>query len=81
MRPEDDQALLCTPTPLLPKPHLFRELRACCGIIWRDHRVVGIQTPFLAILLGRHVVLGTQMPLQRFEFLAVFEADNVLGGN
>src|SRR6478672_12584 len=56
---------------LLAEAHLFRELRTRHGIIRCDHRIVDRQPPFLAILLGRHVVLGAQMALQRLESLAV----------
>ena len=37
------------------------------------------QTPFVAILLRRQIVMGSQMALQRFELFAILEADDVFG--
>src|SRR5436190_18787578 len=56
---------------LLAEPHLLGELRARHGIIGCNHRIVGGKSPFLAILLGRHVVLRAQMALERLELLAI----------
>src|SRR6185369_16254385 len=42
------------------------------------HRVVRRQIPALAVLFGRHVVGGAQMPLQHLQLLAVLEADDVV---
>ena len=57
-------ALLGAAPALLAQPHLLGQLRAGGRVIRRDHRVIGAQTPFLAVLLRRHVVLRAQMPLE-----------------
>src|SRR5664280_1699940 len=69
--------LLDAAAALLAKPHLLGQLRARGRVTGRDHRIVGAERPFFPVLLGRHVVLRAQMPLERLEFLAVFQADNV----
>src|SRR5690348_3072281 len=63
---------------LLAEAHLLGELRARGRVARRDHRIVGRQAPFLAILLGGHVVLRAQMALERLELLAVLETDQVV---
>src|SRR4029079_1794728 len=72
---------LFAPSALLTEAHLLGELRSRLRIIGGDHRIVRRQAPFLAVLLGRHAVLGTQMALERLELLAVFQADDVLRRN
>src|SRR5579885_715078 len=73
-------AELPRPAPaLLAEAHLPGKLRARRRVIGRHHRVVRRQTPFLAVLLRRHVVLRAQVTLERLEFLAVLETDDVLG--
>src|SRR5688500_16746189 len=69
---------LFPPPPLLAQAHLFGELRACRGVVRGNHRIVDRQAPFLAILLGRHVVLSAQMALERLELLTVLETNNVI---
>ena len=61
------------------KTHFLSKIRARARIVWRDHRVVVRQAPFLAILFRRQAIVGAQVALQRFEFLAVFQANNVIG--
>src|ERR1700712_4782464 len=68
--PPDARRLFPAP-PLLTQPHLLGELRTRYRVIRRHHRVVGGQAPFVAVLFGRHVVLGAQMALQRLEALAI----------
>src|SRR5262249_57685470 len=68
---------LSAPPPLLAEPHLLGEVRTSRRIVRRHHRIVGRQSPFLAVLLRRHVVLRAQMPLERFELLSILEADDV----
>src|SRR5262249_39713167 len=48
---------LSAPPPLLAEPHLLGEVRTSRCIVRRHHRIVGRQSPFLAVLLRRHVVL------------------------
>ena len=69
--------LLGAAAALLAEAHLLGQLRARGRVAGRDHRIVGAERPFFPILLGRHVVLRAQMPLERLEFLAVFQTDNV----
>src|SRR3569832_2715394 len=57
------------------------EARPSRRIVWRHHRIVCRQAPFVAIFLGRHIVVRAQVPLERLELLAVLEADDVVGGN
>jgi hypothetical protein len=64
---------------LLAKSHLLGKLRAGRGVIGRYHRVVRSQAPFLAILLGRHIVLRPQMTLERLELLSVLKTNDVIG--
>src|ERR1700732_102177 len=59
---------------LLAEPHLLGKLRAGLGVFRRHHRIIGRQTPFLAILLRRHAVARAQVPLERLEFVSVFQA-------
>jgi hypothetical protein len=67
------------PSPaLLAESHLLGELRAGGGVTRRHHRIIRRQAPLLAVLLGRHAVLAAQMPLQRFELLAVLQAHDVV---
>ncbi len=63
----------------VPEADLEREATARGGIIGRDHRIVGRQLPFGAILFGGHVVIGAQIALEHFQLLAVFEADQIIG--
>src|SRR5260370_20326533 len=69
---------LSAPPPLLTEPHLFGEVRASCCIVRRHHRIVRRQSPFLAVVLRRHVVLRAQMALERLELLSVLEADDIV---
>jgi hypothetical protein len=55
---------LSAPPPLLAEPHLLGEVRTSRCIVRRHHRIVGRQSPFLAVLLRRHVVLRAQMTLE-----------------
>src|SRR5215471_11623961 len=71
--------LFCASPTLLPETHLLRQLRTRSGIIWCDHRIVGAQAPFFPILFRRHVVLRTQVTLERLEFLSVLQTDDVFG--
>src|SRR5262249_1376256 len=50
------------------------------GIFRCDHRIIGWQTPALAIVLGRQAV-KTEMALQRLEAAAILQADHVIGLN
>jgi hypothetical protein len=70
---------LFPPAALLAEPHVLGKLGTRRGIVRRHHRIVRRQPPFFAILLRRHVVLRAQMTLERFEFLAVLQADDVIG--
>jgi len=62
-RPWIPPPLLASAAALLAETHLLGERRARLRIGRRNHRIIGGQRPFLAVLLGRHVVLGSQMPL------------------
>jgi hypothetical protein len=62
-RPWIPPPLLASAAALLAETHLLGERRARLRIGRRSHRIIGGQRPFLAVLLGRHVVLGSQMPL------------------
>src|SRR5580704_11919900 len=64
---------------LLAQSHLFRELRPRGSIVGRYHWIVRRQAPLLAILIGRHAVACAQMPLERFEFQAIFQTYDVIG--
>ena len=70
------------PTALLPRlaaqADLLRELPAGRGIVGRDHRVVRGKIPPCAILVGRQVVFGRQVPLEHFHLLAAVEADEMV---
>src|SRR4051794_6489879 len=57
---------------------LLREAGALLRVGRGDHRVVVGQAPPLAVLLGRHVVAGLEMPLEHLQLLAVLEADDVI---
>ena len=72
-------ALLDAAAALLAEAHLLGQLRAGGRVVGRHHRIVGAEPPFLAVLLGRHVVLGAQMALERLELFAVFQTDDVFG--
>ena len=47
----------------------------------RHHRVIGFEAPPRAVILGRHAVVGHQVPLQHLQLLAVLEADDVVVGH
>src|SRR5215467_12740537 len=64
--------------PLLAETHLLGKLRPRRRIIRCDHWVIRAEVPFLAVLLGRHFVLGPQMTLKRLELLSVLKADDVI---
>jgi hypothetical protein len=36
---------------LLAKAHLFGKVRTRLGVIWRDHRIIGREAPFLAVFV------------------------------
>jgi hypothetical protein len=57
-------AELLPPPALLAEPHLLGELGARDRVIGRHHGIVGRQTPLLAILVGRHIVLRAQVTLE-----------------
>ena len=64
------------PTGLAAKPDREGKIATLGGIIRRDHRIGFGQVPFGAILLGAHLVIGHQVPLEHFEFLAAGQARN-----
>ena len=64
---------------LAPEADLLGERRALGGIIRSDHGVIGWQPPFRAIFFGRQAVSGAQVTLEHLQFLAVFEADDIVG--
>jgi hypothetical protein len=68
-------------SPLFPEPHLLGEPRTRRRIVGRDYRVISRSVPLRAILIRRHLVLGAQVALQRFELLSVFQTDEVFGGD
>src|SRR5882757_7931304 len=57
------------------------ETRARRRIVGRDHRIVRRQAPLLPIFFRGHIVMGPQVALQRLEFLAVLETDDVVRRN
>src|SRR5512144_2013132 len=63
------------------QPDLLRELRPPLGVSRRDHRIVGGQTPLRPVLVRRHVVGRPQVTFQHLQFLAVFQADDVVAGH
>src|SRR5215831_10964021 len=69
---------LSAPPPLLTEPHLFGEMGPSCRVVRRHHRIVRRQSPFLAVLLRRHVVLRAQMTLEGLEFLSVLQANDIV---
>lgn len=48
-------------------------------VVRRNHRVIRLQSPFLAIFVRSEPVVYSEMPFQRFELLPVFQADDVVG--
>jgi hypothetical protein len=58
---------------------LLGERRAARGIVRRHHRVIGRQSPFLAVLSGGQPIGGLEMPLEHLHLLPVFERDQVVG--
>src|SRR3954452_3708630 len=72
------RALFAAAAALLAESHLLRKLRAGGGVIGRDHRIIRRQAPLLPVLLGSHVVLRPQMPLEGLELLAILETDDVV---
>src|SRR5690606_21116266 len=65
----------------LAEAHLARQVGALLCVVGRHHRIVGRKVPLLAVFLRRHVISRAQMTLQRFELLAIFQADEVIVGN
>src|SRR5579872_826344 len=72
------RATLLPPAAALAESHFLGQARSRDGVGRRDHRVVGGQAPFGAILLRRQIVLGAQVPFQRLELLSVFETDEMV---
>ena len=66
--------------PARAEARLLGEIRARAGVVRRNHRVVVREAPLLAVFFRREIVVRAQMALQRLELLAVFEADDVVGG-
>lgn len=52
------------------------QLLALFGIAGRDHRVIRLQAPFGAIVIGRHPVGRHQMALEHLQFFAVFQTND-----
>jgi hypothetical protein len=50
------------------------------GIVGSDHGVIRRKAPLLPVLFGRKVIVAAQVTLQGFEFFAVFQADEIVGG-
>lgn len=65
------------PFPRLPKPESLCQRGPRCSVVWRDHRIIVRQIPFLTVLLGCHAK-KSQMPPQRFEFPAVVKANQIV---
>src|ERR1700761_1065712 len=61
------------------QPDVLRQLAALLGVVRRDQRIVGRQTPTLAILLGREIVGRLEMPLEHLQLLAILETDQIVG--
>ena len=57
---------------------LLGQVGAVLGVIGRHHGIIGGKAPTLAVFLGRHVVGRVQMALQHLQFLAVFQADDIV---
>src|SRR5512144_1960977 len=57
---------------------LLCELRAALRVSGSNHRIIRRQTPLGPVVIGRHVVRRSQMPLQHFQFLTVFETDDIV---
>ena len=64
------------------RPKIERELRDLIQQMSKENPLWGAprQIPFRTILIGRHLV-RTQVTLERLEHLAVFQTDNVFGGD
>ncbi len=60
---------------------LLGQSAAMLGVVGGDHRIIGRQAPTLAILFGSQIVCSLEMPFEHLQFLAIFKADNVIGGN
>src|SRR3954467_2170887 len=61
------------------KSDLLGEGGALFGVFGGYHRVVGVEAPLLAVLLRRHAIGRSQVPLQHLQLLSVFQADNIVG--
>jgi len=57
---------------------LFGKLRTPFGTIWRYHRIAGVETPFLPILIGGQVERGGDMSFQHLQPFPIFQADDVI---
>src|SRR5207237_9710049 len=69
------------PPAALAEADFFCEVRPRLGVIGRNHGIFVRQIPFLAILLGRKVVMSPQVALDGFEFLSILETGDVIGGH
>ena len=58
---------------------LLGKRRAMGRIVRRHHGIVVRQAPLRAVVVGRHVIAGLQMPLEHLHPDTVFQADQVVG--
>src|SRR5690606_29558352 len=63
---------------LATEADFLRQHAPLFGVIRRDHRIVGRETPAGAVLGRSQSVVGHQVTLEHLHLLAVFEADDVV---
>src|SRR5271169_4174637 len=79
LRPEARSALATALARAGPKSDLLGQPTALLGVVRRHHRIVGSETPALAVLLRGKIVRRLEMAFQHFQFLAVLETDEKIG--
>lgn len=62
------------------KPRSLRERRSLSRVVRCYHRIVWLQSPLFAVFVRSQPIVNRKMTFQRFEFLPVFQADDVVRG-
>ena len=60
------------------EPRSLRERRSLGRIVRCYHRVVWLQSPLFAVFVRSQPIVNRKMTFQRFEFLPLFQADDVV---